>query len=849
MKNNKYFSTIAVSSAIICASAVYVSGELRLTELRKSKPVHLSMPAVAPDSAVASVNKFKLSDLLGAKGAIAREFSQDWTTVATDTAGFVNLTKPQKGALLHILKGDMRPERFVKGKLIVRSTSPTEVLMNGKSLAKKETADSIATPLESHVTLEPEVIMDIQVNVLVAADEKSEPKVSIEFLPDEGFEKVTLYAGPKLKERFSIETIHIGRRLSSTQMSPDGKYIISHYSEFISPENQRSWATLTETVSGKIIDGDLDQTLSWFPTGSSLMQIQKISDRYDIYSINPQTRERKLFAKDVPTDQFEMSADGEYIVYYDQRKGEMPSGVMRRVDNPDDRIPGNRNRNYLVKYDFKTGVAQPLNGGGETSILHGISPDSKKILYSTSRFEADKFPFYFNHLIEMDVNTLATDTIIKDIETLQEAVYSPDGKKLLILSGPAAFNEIGLNAGNHEIPNEYDTQAYLFDLKSRSAHAMSKNFDPSINPDAVWNKGDNTIYFTAKEGFYNPLFSMNPSSGDIKKLPIPVDYVRNFSLGNESGKWVSTTGMGYSYAGVGYLCNTTTDKVRVLDDPYGEEMRGLNLGKTESWQFTASDGTLIDGTLTLPPDFDPSRKYPLIVYYYGGTVPSDRSMHHPYTPQLFASRDYVVYVVNPSGTIGYGQEFSARHVNAWGKRTAEDIVEGVKELCKTHKFIDDKKIGCLGASYGGFMTQYLQTITDIFAAAVSHAGISNVTSYWGEGYWGYSYNSVAAAKSYPWTNPELFTRQGSLFNADKIHTPLLLLHGTVDTNVPIGESIQLYNALKILNRDVELITVEGSDHVVTDYEKRKLWHATIMAWFAKYLQDDPSWWNSLYGNN
>lgn len=85
------------------------------------------------------------------------------------------------------------------------------------------------------------------------------------------------------------------------------------------------------------------------------------------------------------------------------------------------------------------------------------------------------------------------------------------------------------------------------------------------------------------------------------------------------------------------------------------------------------------------------------------------------------------------------------------------------------------------------MTMYLQTKTDMFAAAASHAGISNVTSYWGEGYWGYSYNSVAAADSYPWNNPDLFTKHGALFNADKINTPLLLLHGTVDTNVPIGE--------------------------------------------------------------
>ena len=236
----------------------------------------------------------------------------------------------------------------------------------------------------------------------------------------------------------------------------------------------------------------------------------------------------------------------------------------------------------------------------------------------------------------------------------------------------------------------------------------------------------------------------------------------------------------------------------------------------------------------------------MIVYYYGGTSPSDRSIHHPYTPQMFAARDYVVYVLNPSGTTGYGQEFSARHVNAWGKRTADEIIEGVKKLVAESPFIDAEKIGCIGASYGGFMTQYLQTKTDIFAAAVSHAGISNVTSYWGEGFWGYSYNSVAAADSYPWTDPQLFTEQGSLFNADKIDTPLLLLHGTHDTNVPVGESIQLFNALKILGKEVEFITVDGEDHVIVNYTKRLPWHNTIMAWFAKWLQDDSKWWDDLY---
>ena len=152
----------------------------------------------------------------------------------------------------------------------------------------------------------------------------------------------------------------------------------------------------------------------------------------------------------------------------------------------------------------------------------------------------------------------------------------------------------------------------------------------------------------------------------------------------------------------------------------------------------------------------------------------------------------------------------------------------------------------LGASYGGFMTQYLQTQTDIFAAAVSHAGISDVTSYWGEGYWGYSYNAIAAADSYPWNNPELFTKQGSLFNADKINTPLLLLHGTVDTNVPIRRKYPAFQCAEDIRQDRRVYHSDGENHFISDYDKRIKWHNSIMAWFARWLQDRPEWWNELY---
>lgn len=837
--------TAGITIAMICALGAMA---YTIENYKMASPVRLHAPQV-PDS-MQKENPFSADKLLASR-RLASEWAENagWTTMVTDTAGRLVLANSSDAPELNTLATRLRARRYTKGKLVLSSTARAEVLVNGESKIKKTTADSLPASETATLELLPEADYSIIVNVLGMPDDKSAPEFTLEFRPDEDYKDVAVSASPDMERRVGPLSTMQGERVSGIEISADGRYLLTKYRETLSAKETRRRAVLTETASGKVLSEGINTSAQWMPRTDKLYYTQKGQRDYDLYTVTVPGMQVSRIATGIPDENVTVSPDEKYLFYYQKVDGTEEKGTMRRVKSPDDRIPGDRDRYYLSRYDLQTGVSTVLTYGGATTSLLDILYDGSKILYSSSVATPSVYPFYKISLVQMDMNTFATDTIVKDADGfINDAIYSPDGKQLFIVAGPDAFNGIGANYAPHEIGNNFDGQGFIYDIATDKVRAVTRNFNPALQDKLSWNRITGLIYFLGERGFYKDLYSLNPADGKIEMLASEVDNVRSYSIGADEGQWLAYVGGGFTSDGAAYLLNLKNGKNRLVADPLKEWLGDTEFGKMEPWKFTASDGTEIDGFMCLPPDFDPSKKYPLIVYYYGGTSPTNASFYHLYSPQVFASRDYVVYTLNPSGTTGYGQEFSARHVNAWGRRTADDIIEGVKKFCAAHDFVDSKKIGCLGASYGGFMTQYLLTQTDIFAAAMSHAGISNVTSYWGEGYWGYSYNSVAAAKHYPWTDPELYTKQGSLFNADKIHTPLLLLHGTVDTNVPIGESIQLFNALRILGRDVEFITVQDENHVISNFDNKLVWQNTIMAWFAKWLQDDPRWWDSLYGN-
>ena len=801
---------------------------------------------ILTDSVNTEGRKYESKSLLGTAIGLNQD---NYVTQAmeADTMGFVTLKASDGEHLIYVVSTNIRADRFMKGKLKVTSPVRWEAFIDGASKMKKENAeDSIDAKAARDIALrmEPERDYKVTLKLLAHKDDKAVPTFKCEVVADKGYEKVNVYSGQDLKRRFALDNTVYGNRVIDVAMSPSGRYLYTRYWYNYSKGRQHVYAQLVDTKTGKMLLANAKDGMRWMPKSDKMYYTATAATGNNVIVLDPATLVEEVLLTEIPAENFTWAPTEDFLIYYPSEQGQPEQGPLKRIMTPRDRIPGFRGRSFLAKYDIKKGTTERLTYGYHSTRLNDIRKDGAKILFSTYTEDVTTRPFGSSSYYQLDLNTYEIDTLVAASGFVDGATYSPDGTQVLFVGSAEAFDEIGRNC-EAPIVNGYDKQAFIMDLATREVTPITKDFAPSVSV-LQWNVADKNIYFTTDDKDEVNIYRYNTAKKTFEQLPLEISVTQRFSLPSQSAAMAAYYGQDDHTAGVGYLFDMKKKTSRLIADPMQPILEDIELGETHEWNFTASDGTTIHGKYCLPPSFDPEKKYPLIVYYYGGTTPTVKGISNPYCAQLFASRDYVVYVIQPSGTIGYGQEFAARHVNAWGKRTADDIIEGTKQFCEEHPYVDAERIGCLGASYGGFMTQYLQTQTDIFAAAVSHAGISNVTSYWGEGYWGYSYNAIAAADSYPWQNPDLFTKQGSLFNADKINTPLLLLHGTVDTNVPMGESIQLFNALKILGKPVEFIQVEGEDHFVADYAKRVLWHNTIMAWFARYLQDSPEWWNDLY---
>ena len=836
-------------SAALCASlGLSFSANAETIEVQKLKhagPYPVANPWMA-DSVNVKGEKFSMEGVLDSPLSFTLLNKGKEVTAAQLLA--------DKQDALHLASFCVSNTQRTKATIAVEGLEQYRLFVDGEQVAvNSDKAETILTPSQHTVVIK-----------YLTRKNASSDKKSIKLTVTAANGAPLSVGDASAKRAYNIYDVICAPNYPSVSISPNGKFIVVRKTWVDRKGNNHSISELRNSQTNRVM-ATFEENVKWMPSSNKLYFTQKASDSsiageekqdgtLQLITINPLTMEREVLAANIPDGWFQFTPDEKTLIYTLTTEGRKKDPQVYDVKEPEDRQPGWRERSNLAKYDLASGILQPLTFGYHNIYLMDISADSRYLLIGKEEERLTKRPttltsFYRLDLGSMNASSATTpkvETLIEKGEFLNSAQFSPDGKSILVSASPEAFNGIGKNVEEGQTPSMIDTQLYLMTLSDKKVRPLTRDFNPNVQS-VDWSKADGNIYFTAEDKDCVHLFQLNPKSGKFTLLKTPEEYIKSFSLASSAAE-MAFSGQSASNADRLYKMNTKALKSQLVDDLSARELKDVELGECKAWNFVNSRGDTLCCRYYLPPHFDAAKKYPMIVNYYGGCSPTSRMFQSRYPHHVYAAMGYVVLVVNPSGATGFGQKFSARHVDTAGEGVAEDIISSTQAFCDEHAFVNRKKIGCIGASYGGFMTQYLQTKTDLFAAAISHAGISDHTSYWGEGYWGYSYSEVSMANEYPWTNKHLFVDQSPLYNADKIHTPLLFVHGTADNNVPVGESIQLYTALKLLGRPTAMVLVDGQDHHIIDYEKRLKWQNTIFAWFAKWLQDDASWWTEMYGD-
>ncbi len=731
---------------------------------------------------------------------------------------------------LTVLSFNMESWRYTAGKLKLAWQGEADVFCNGSKLSGsvKDGFDVKAETGSYHFLA-----------MLAKAGDQEDFSLGVEW---ESKHAVDFHADPE--RRLSPEQLYHAATVEGLDLSPDGKWAALAMRGYDRAKGKwENWLEVRDAATGEVWQRWRGEAPNgqWSPDSKRIAYMSG----GDLWVEDIASREaKKLLSNPKGAGGFTWHPDGGSLFFTWQTvKGEPRKDGMKRYRALEDRWGGWRNRSQVFQVDAASGWLRQITDGEASYGVMDIHPDGSKMLVAATPVDYAEPPHSLTVVEEVDTATGERVELLRS-RFIGNALYAKDG--LYVIGGPSMFEGAGLAGKDGALPSGFDTQLYFYNPKTKKAKALSKAFDPSISSAERLENGD--LLLSAAVSDETRLYRYNARQGSFRELSQPLRVVQSFAVSKGKNPVMIWRGSSASVPQKVYISAVEPFAPRAFADPAPEAYGQTRLGEVKGWTFQNRHGDTIDGRFYLPPDFDPQKKHPLIVYYYGGVVPVSEQFTGRYPFNLWAAQGYVIYVVQPAGAIGYGQKFSEKHVNAWGKETAEDIIEGAKAFLAAHDFVDADKVGCIGASYGGFMTMYLATQTDMFAAAISHAGISNLVSYWGKGWWGYLYSGFASRGSFPWNNPDLYVKQSPVFNADKTAAPLLLLHGTADTNVPAAESHIMYTALKLLGKDVELITVEGEDHWIIENSKRMAWWDTILAYFDKYLKQQPEWWEALYPN-
>jgi dipeptidyl aminopeptidase/acylaminoacyl peptidase len=462
----------------------------------------------------------------------------------------------------------------------------------------------------------------------------------------------------------------------------------------------------------------------------------------------------------------------------------------------------------------------PFNLGGQD--LYAVSPDGQEVAY-TSNVDEVEATSTNNEIFLVPIAGGTPKKISTSPGNDNTPVYSPDGNHLAWRSMARA----GFEADKESL--------IIHQRKTGESRNATVNFDRSVGS-LAWTPDSKGIFFTAEEQGELPIWSLPLDAKQPKQVArLHADDLAFSQDGNslffsnasiEAPNEIARLDLTNKKGGA----NRTPIPVTRMNEAL---LAQIDMQPMESFTFQGAQNEGVQGFMVKPPGFDASKKYPLKFLIHGGPQGAwGNSWSYRWNPELFAANGYVVVMINFHGSTGYGQKFTDSISGDWGGKPYEDLMKGLDYVEKTYPFINKDRMAALGASYGGYMANWILGHTDRFKCIVSHDGVFNTESAYGttEELWFVEWEF----KGPVWKNRELYRKFSPHLFAEKFKTPTLVVHGQLDYRLDVSEGFQLFTTLQRLKVPSKMLYFPDEGHWVLKPQNSQLWWKTVNDWVDQW---------------
>ena len=584
---------------------------------------------------------------------------------------------------------------------------------------------------------------------------------------------------------------------SSPVWSPDGKYLYYDYDGQI-------WK--------KAVDGKEGIQVTYFAPGAAGVVFNADGDQVlftaDVYPDCPDEECNKTKMEETENNKVKARVIDQLLYrHWNQWKEGKRSHVF--IADAD-----GKNVVDLTPGDYDT---PPISLGSSNDYV--FSPDGKKVCFVRNTDEivaaSTNNDLFIHNLTTGEISRL-TENKAND----NNPNYSPDGRFIAY----RAMSRPGFEADKYRL--------MIYDSKKKTFEDLTHNFKLSVSS-IVWHPNGQEIYFTASERGTASIYKVGLNDKKITAV------LKGYNLSNP--KFLNKNEIIFKKQTASmpdeiFKFNLKDNSIKQLTNINSEQLAKLELPSLESFEFIGAEGDKVQGFLIKPPFFDPNKKYPAIQLIHGGPQGSwDDEFHYRWNYQMFTAPGYVVYMINFHGSTGYGQDFTDAVSKDWGGAPYEDIKLGTEYVINSYPFIDKDKIGAAGASYGGFMINWIAGDPDHpYKCLVSHDGVYEQVSMYGatEELWfpEWEFNGT------PWDESSLYQKWSPANRAANFKSPTLIIHGENDYRVPYTQGLQFFTALQRQGIPSKLLFYPDEDHFVRKPQNARLWWKTVHEWFEKYLK-------------